>query len=373
MSLEKLQESNILDEFKGPIKNLKSSIKSGNVFWNNLKEIPASLKVNNPHSNNLIIPIKTEISGYSIEEKLWKAPGSSRERKDYLNLYLNINRKLSNENYNKMFKWLNEVRQWKIWNCYFITSIKNIARSDFFDILMKTSIESRWNWYYYIYMPLWEPKWEKIAIAPQDLKVAKIQWAIWYKILEVWFAKYLLNKKGIISNTNLPLTEDAIKKIAKWKSWDSMQTILWPKNFNIQTILWPKDFDINTNNSKNRIRSIMEALKNFDPKNLWVISVSSRQNKEKTDTQSYKVHWQTMYYNHSYSLYAVEKVWNRVVSVVLENPRNTKNRKWGKKIRLPIFSFLTAIHSMYVGKPTQNFLNFTTSPEDIKIVDNVNR
>ena len=360
MSLERIQESNVLDNFKEPLKQLKSSIiKDGHNNFYKHEEIPVSLRVEKSTTNYPKKEIKTEISWYSNEEHAGKAPGSNRERRNYLNLYLNTNRKLSNENYNEMFKWLNEVKQWKIWNCYFITAIKNIARSDFFDILMKTSIESRWNWDYYIYMPLWEPRWKKITITPQDLEATTINWAIWYKILEAGFAKYLLFKKNIIPNTDITLTHKLIKKTARWKSWNAMQTILWPKSFNTKTVICNKE----------KYHIIFDALKNFNPKNLSTISISSRQSKWKTDKDSYEINWEKMYYNHSYSLYSVEKKWDRIVSVVLENPRNNEKKEWWWKVKLPILLFLAAIHSITIGKTTHSFLNHITTTDETDIVD----
>ena len=366
MGLEKLKESDLLKDFQETIKDLKLSIKkSDNKFSlnKNKEEVPVSLSVKKTLDNSFPKPLKTEISWYSDEEKMWKAPGSNKKRSNYLNLYLNINRKLSNEEYNEMFKWLDVVRQWKLWNCYFISSIKNIARSDFFDVLMKSSIENRWNGSFYIYMPLWEPKWEKISITPKDLEATKIQWAIWYKILEAGFAKYLLYKNGIIHNTKTILTENLIKKIAKWRAWDSMQTILWPKSYCVKKIVATKE-------NYNRI---IEALKNFNPKKLSSISITAKQMKWKSDRCSYNVNWEVMYYNHAYSLYSIEKEWDRIVSVTLENPWNNKNRKWWWKIKLPLLSFLYSIHSISAWSTTNSFLNFTTFPNEIKIVDTIHR
>ena len=138
------------------------------------------------------------ISSVPLDEEFDYAPWTHMFQTTKENLYRSMYGKLSMEDYQELFKWLKDLRQWSLGNCYFVVAIKNLARSKYFDTLMMTSIEKNGDNSFNLYMPLWEPWWVKISITPDDLESTTIRWPLWYKLLEIWFAKYLLFRKGII-------------------------------------------------------------------------------------------------------------------------------------------------------------------------------
>lgn len=303
------------------------------------------------------------VSSISIDENFNYAPWTHMSQDSKELWYLAMFQRLSMDDYQDMFKWLKNLRQWAFGNCYLVVAIKNIARSKYFDTLMMTSIKKNYDNSFNLYMPLWEPSWLKINISNEDLKSATIRWSIWYKILEVWFAKYLLFKKGIITSTDITMTNEIMKKMASWSTWETMMSLLWPKNYLNKIIV---------NNPANR-NKIMNYMKIFDPKNLWAISVTSKYKEWKSDTDSYVIGWETIYYSHAYSLCAVEKEWDTIKSVILENPWNDSNKPWGHKIRLSIDDFFDSFFLINVGHANNSFLNLYTTKDDIKIIDSRNR
>ena len=306
---------------------------------------------------------KNHISSIPLDEELDYAPWMHILQTSKEGLYLAMNKKLSFEDYQDMFKWLKDLGQWTIWNCYFVVALKNLARSKYFDTLIMSSIERLEEDCFNIYMPLWEPCWMKITISPKDLEASTIKWPIWYKVLEIWFAKYLLFKKEIIPNTNVIMTEELMEKMGGWLSWEAMQTLLWLGNFSSE---WVKN--VTSNRSK-----ILKSLRNFDPKNLTIISVSSKRTPWKTDQDYFKVWENMLYYGHGYLISCVEKVGNEIKYVTLDNPRNNEKREWWTKITLTLPEFFEAIYAVQIGSTTKKFLDFCTLPDEIKIADSFNR
>lgn len=354
-------ESFINKEPEGLIFNDLAAIKLSNISYR------PSLTENELRDSKLIFDNgeydENNISSISMDEELGFAPWTHVAQTISEDLYLNMFRKLSYEDYQEMFKWLKDLRQWTLGDCYVVTAIKNIARSKYFDVLMMTSIEKTGEDSYNLYMPLWEPKWVKVRITNKDLESAGVHGSIWYKILEVWFAKYLLFKKGIIPNTSVTMTDELIKKIESWSAWDAMLTLLWPKSFSNVRL---------TDDSKNKL-TILNYLYSFDPKNLWSISVTSKIKKWKNDQKFYELWWQTIYYGHAYSVCGVEKEWDTIKYVILDNPWNTDKKVWWKKIKLKISDFLDCFTFVNFGKTTGNFLNYSTFPDEVKVVDAIDR
>lgn len=302
------------------------------------------------------------ISSISMDEEFDYAPWKYIFQDPKENMYLTMFKKLSIDDYENMFKWLKKLRQWFLWNCYFVVALKNLARSDYFDTLMMTSIDKIGENNFNVYMPLWEPWWMRINVDSVDLKAATIRWPIWYKVLEIWFAKYLLFKKGVIQDPNIVMTEEIMKKMETWGSWETMMSLLGPKSFKNECLV---------NNVANRPK-IINWLRNYNPKDLGIISVSSKFKEWKTDQNFYEVWWETIYYGHSYCICGVEKEWDIIKSVILENPWNN-NQKWWFRIKLSIEDFLECFYSVNIGHITDNFLNFKTSDNETKIVDSINR
>lgn len=303
------------------------------------------------------------ISGIPLDEELDYAPWTHMLQTSKESLYRTMYKKLSMDDYQGLFRWLKNLKQWSLGNCYFVVAIKNLARSKYFDTLMMTSVERTGEKSFNLYMPLWEPWWMRISVTSEDLEATTIWWPLWYKILEIWFAKYLLFKKNIIHTPDLVMTDELMKKMEVWSSWETMMSLLWPKSFINKCI---------KNETPNRLK-ILNWLRNYDPKNLWIISVTSNFKKWKTDQNFYEVWWETVYYGHAYCLCGIEKEWDIIKSVILENPWNKDSKKWWHKIKLSIDDFFKSFSLINFGRMTDNFLNLSTSNDEIKVIDSRNR
>ena len=302
------------------------------------------------------------ISGIPLDEEFDYAPWTHIFQTTKENLYRTMYRKLSTDDYQKLFKWLKNLRQWSLGNCYFVVAIKNLARSKYFDTLMMTSIERNGEDSFNLYMPLWEPGWIRISITKKDLEATTIWWPLWYKILEIWFAKYLLFKKWIILSPDITMIDKLMKKMEVWSSWETMMSLLWPKSFINKCI---------KNENSNKLQ-ILNWIRNYDPKNLWTISVTSKFKEWKTDKNYYELWWETIYYGHAYSVCGIEKEWDIIKNVILENPWNN-NKKWGRKIKLSVSDFLDSFSLFNFGHKTENFLNMSTTNNEIKVIDSRDR
>ena len=69
------------------------------------------------------------ISSIPLDEEFDYAPWTHIFQTTKENLYWSMYKKLSMEDYQELFKWLRNLRQWSLGNCYFIVAIKNLARS----------------------------------------------------------------------------------------------------------------------------------------------------------------------------------------------------------------------------------------------------
>lgn len=303
------------------------------------------------------------ISSISLDEELDYAPWTHIFQTTKENLYWSMYKKLSMEDYQELFKWLRNLRQWSLGNCYFIVAIKNLARSKYFDTLIMTSVERDGDDSFNLYMPLWEPWWVKISITPEDLEATTIWWPLWYKILEIWFAKYLLFKKWIIPDTSIIISDELMKKMEVWSAWETMMSLLWPKSFVNKCI---------RNETSNRTK-ILNWLKNYNPKDLSAISITTKFKEWKSDKNSYDVWWEKVYYGHAYALCGIEKDWDKIKNVILENPWNNENKKWWCRIRLSIDDFFDSFSLINIWHKTNNFLNLGTFSDEVKVVDSRDR
>lgn len=303
------------------------------------------------------------ISSISLDEELDYAPWTHIFQTTKEDLYWSMYKKLSMEDYQELFKWLRNLRQWSLGNCYFIVAIKNLARSKYFDTLMMTSVERDGDNSFNLYMPLWEPWWVKISITTEDLEATTIWWPLWYKILEIWFAKYLLFKKWIIPDTSIIISDELMKKMEVWSAWETMMSLLWPKSFVNKCI---------RNETSNRTK-ILNWLKNYNPKDLSAISITTKFKEWKSDKNSYDVWWEKVYYGHAYALCCIEKDWDTIKNVILENPWNNENKKWWCRIRLSIDDFFDSFSLINIWHKTSNFLNLGTFSDEVKVVDSRDR
>ena len=343
------------------------------IFKTNSNDIKLSkylfdIEKDNSESDNLILTDdnyeKNYISGIPLDEEHNYTPWTHMKQTVEETFYLSMCRKLSDEDYKDMFKWLKNLEQWNFGNCYFVIALKTLARSKYFDTLIKTSLEKNGDNSFNLYMPLWEPWWNKITVSSEDLKASTIRWPIWYKILEVWFAKYLLFKEWIIPNADIIMTDGLMNKMRSWSTWNAMMSLLWQENFVNKSI---------ENHTINRRGKIMKWLNNYDPKNLWTMFVASKVKEWKTDKNFYEVWGERIYYNHAYSVCGVEKDWNKITNIILDNPWNDENKIWWSKIKLGVNDFLNSFYIVNIGHINWNFLDLSTSQEKIKVFDSVNR
>lgn len=320
------------------LNKLKSSISVPDALRVARKKIPDNL-----HKN------KTTVSGEFFWEKKWYAPWEKFWYKAGPELiYLNKCRKLSDEDYTKLFTGFINVRQWYFWDCYLVSTIKSLARTRYFDTLMKTSIEKDGDNSFTLCLPLWNPNWKKIHISKEELNLAQIKWSTWYKILEVWFAKELFLSKNwsLLYPWEMPditLTKKDMDVVLGKNSFYALSKLLWYSSIKREVI----------ENKRNKQTSIFDKLMEFDPMNLELIIVSSRRRpKEMPYTQkTYEVDNQKMYYHHAYSLYAVEKSGNKIEKVILEDPANAK-----RKITLSRSGFMSSFYSITTCSPQKWFL-----------------
>lgn len=335
-------EKIVSEPIKRELKELESSILQ-NV------NVPDALRV----APRVVPPIKPapkiEVSGKFLWEEKWAAPWEKFPYRVGVELgYLNMYRKLSNEDYNKLFSGFVDVRQWFFWDCYLVSTIKSLARSRYFDTLMMTSIQKSGDWSYDLYLPLWQPNWKKIHISKEELSLAKIKWSDGYKILEVWFAKEVtLRRNGALLyrwEPTITLTEESMNHIVGWNSYNALATLLWYSNINRKII----------SNKSERKDAIFNALKKFNPRNLNLILVSSKRREKwiPSTQKTYTVEGHKMYYHHAYSVYAVEKTGENISAVTLEDPANNK-----KKITLSLLWFMRAFTQITTCSPKPWFLS----------------
>lgn len=342
------KETNWNEELvSGPIKRelreLKSSLQQNISVPDALRVAPHIMPPNKPAP-------KTEVSGKFLWEEKWAAPWEKSQYRVGVDFgYLNMYRKLSDEDYNKLFSGFIDVRQWFFWDCYLVSTIKSLARSRYFDTLMITSIQKNEDWSYDLYLPLWKSNWKKVHISKEELNLAKIKWPDGYKILEVWFAKEASFKgSGALLYPwdihDMPLTEESMNHIVGWNSYTALATLLWQSNI-IRKII---------SNKPERRNLIINTLEKFDPRNLNLILISSnRRPKSIPSTQkTYTVEGQKMYYHHAYSLYAVQKIGENISNITIEDPANNK-----KKITLSLLWFMRAFSQLTTCSPKPWFLS----------------
>lgn len=232
--------------------------------------------------------------------------------------------------YNWLFSWLDRLQQWQLWDCYLVSWIIELAGTQHFDTLIRTSFQrmrrSNWDLWYQIKIPLWEPSWRKILIKDSELSVAKIRWNDWYKFLELAYAKHVLRKNDKEGNKYRPITSSELSKIEGWNTREVLETFLWHHNISFNTF-WKKYGTLSLKQRHNIIdpdkKELIWFLKNYNP-NIWNKFVSLGSLCWGSGKEQYKVWWKTMYYNHAYALTWVTKdrKWDIEYIIVL-NPWNT--------------------------------------------------
>ena len=203
---------------------------------------------------------------------------STKNKKDYIkrkNEYLKNNQTLSDEQFNALFKpnskeyknqnqendywfgkyWISDINQTDLGYCYAYTWFELLKKSNFFDILIKTSMKETDNWRE-IKLPLWDPNGHIIKVCKEEIwkkyDVPTESWwkriqiystsnsAIWFKILEIAFIKeYILNNNKYDNNPDIQKAKEEFKKtweltitgnllhlVEWWHTWDFFKHII---------------------------------------------------------------------------------------------------------------------------------------------------
>lgn len=290
----------------------------------------------------------------SLQESIrtWGNPNESVETK--LNRaaqrYLSKYETLPEDVYNRLFSGKEAIQQWQAKNCYLVAWLMEIANSQYFDTLMRTSItrvqfKADGALWYNIKIPLWEPNGRDILIKDSELSSAKIIWNIWYKLLEIAYVKNRRpNSKAW--NKYAPVTEEEYKRTAGWWMKEVFDTFLWKSNINFNTF-WDKMRATPLRDiPQNQLSQLVWFLQNYNP-STWDKYVSLSSLWWKSDRRQYTV-WQNptpINFGHAYCLSSVDKDSNgKILQVNLTNPRNDKYSWWPwlADISLSLPEFLAA-------------------------------
>lgn len=281
------------------------------------------------------------------------------------NIHLSRFQTLNDEEYNEIFSWKEEICQWQIEDCYLVSWINELTQTNYFDTLMKTSIsreefEDNSLWYC-IKIPLWEPNGRKIYIKDSEISNAKIKWNIWYKLLEIAYAK---NKRpnNKAWNTYDPVTDRDFKNIEYGWTHEVLQTFLWYNN------IWFNDFGTRYSHDywhtlsslwRRTKEQIKNSLKNFEWTiwnkfvSLWTTWV------EWWSSVPFTVWEHTLFHAHAYSVSSVELDANWELQYInIKNPRNNKSIIWWGTMKLTFDEFCKAFSFVWIWTiKVDSFLN----------------
>jgi hypothetical protein len=271
--------------------------------------------------------------------------------------YLSKHESLSESIFNLIFSWKEEIRQWQLWNCYFISWLIELTNTQYFDTLMRTSIsrvtfKDDWTPWFSIKIPLWEPNGRDILIKDSEILMARVKWNIGYKLLELAYVKNRRpnNKEW---NTYYPVTNSEIEWIRWWITREVLKTFLWSHN------IWFSDFWSNLTDYKwetisnlpdSRKNEIANYLKNFNGTVWNNFTDLGTPMAPGWDSVSFNVWWNTLYHWHAYALHSVEKRQNWDIYVIVRNPRNNTETDWGSNIKLSLNEFFHAFSYIWVWK-----------------------
>lgn len=280
--------------------------------------------------------------------------------------YLSEHETLSEEDYNAIFSWKESLQQWQIWNCYLISWINELCRTQYFDTLMRTSISrvkfrDDWELWYRIKVPLWEPDGRDILIKDFELNTAKVKWNTGYQLLEIAYVK---NRRKNDSEWNkyYPVTEGEYEQTERWLVSEVLWTFLGNNNIGFSCIYPASRAEWGTLNnlSEDRKNEIANILRNYN----WYVwnrfvYFTTPQNFALWDRSNFRVWNHTLYNSHAYSLNYVRKdsYWN-IVSVNVRNPWNNYSQAWGANLDLTFYEFLNAFAYIWVWTiKTETFLD----------------
>lgn len=267
--------------------------------------------------------------------------------------YLSKHESLSEADYNRLFAGKEQLSQWQIWNCYLVSWFIELANTDYFDTLMRTSItrvqfKDDGSLWYNIRIPLWEPNWRDILIKDSELIMAKINWNVGYKLLEIAYVKNR-RKNDREWNKYSPVTEAEYLATVWWFTDEVVRTFLWRHNMSV-SYLWNNWRTLATF-SQARRQEIEGILRNFNP-SIWNRFISLVTPPAPWwDSSAFNVWWHTIYNKHAYAVSSVQKDrnWN-IAYVSIKNPWNDRYMPWGTNINLTFNEFLSSFSYIWVCK-----------------------
>jgi hypothetical protein len=274
--------------------------------------------------------------------------------------YLSEHESIDEHIYNGLFSGKESIRQWRIWNCYLVSWIMELANADYFDTLMRTSIsrvrfKDDWELWYNIRIPLWEPNGRDILIKDTELPRAKLVWNIGYQLLEIAYVK---NRRPNNKNWNkyAPVSEWEYQNTVWGSTGEVLQTFLgknniWFCNFWSYDVIKKKD--TLSSLDQNRKTEITNFFKHYNWTiwNSFAFLATAPWAQWQWDTESFLVWWNRFYHNHAYALQSVEKDWMWNVSRInIRNPWNDQRRDWTWDLSLTMNDFFNAFSYIEVWR-----------------------
>ena len=371
LSNPKIQRLNEIKELKNKIKNREYRsfqkmvwVPYGRCDWKLWWE---SLNYFNNYLNKLKqqhnMVSQTSGSLISLQHGLWHIENLT----DTINIqnheaqYLSSHETMSQSEYNALFSGKERLQQWQLGDCYLVSWINELARAQHFDTLMRTSIQrmkrNNGELWYQIKIPFWEPSWRKILLKDSEIPVAKIRWNVWYKVLELAYAKNKLRKNDRNGNRYYPITSSELKRISWWWTKEVLQSFLGKQNIWFNDFWYKDKKEPLSKLSWTQKNEIHNFLKNYNP-SIWNKFVSLSSLSWSNDTESYIVWWKKIYRKHAYSLTWVKKnsKWE-IVSIRVLNPWNAQ-WTWKNYQDFTLNEFYSAFSAMSCGKiKIQSFLD----------------
>jgi hypothetical protein len=322
-----------------------------------LHNLQSNVKVDNSNNNNNSEDV---FQDYVHRPEYHQLTDSAKIHKNARE-YLSKHETLSESAYNHLFAWKEQLQQWQIWNCYLVSWLIELSNTDYFDTLMRTSItrvqfKDDGSLWYNIRIPLWEPDGRDILIKDSEISMAKINWSVGYKLLEIAYVKNR-RKNDRQWNEYAPVTEWEYQATVWWFTDEVVKTFLWRHNMSV-SFLWNNWRTLSTFSPK-RQQEIEGILKNFNP-SIWNSFISLVTPPAPWwDSSAFNVWRHTIYNKHAYAVSSVQKdsSWN-IAYINIKNPRNDRYTPWGTDISLTFDEFLNSFSYIWVCKiKADNFLD----------------
>lgn len=278
--------------------------------------------------------------------------------------YLSNHETMSERQFNTMFSGSHSIEQGNgAGNCYFIAWIMQLADTQYFGPLMRTWISNvefnDWSFWYSVKIPFWKPDGRSILIKNEELDSAKVTWNQWYKLL--WIA-YVKNRRpnNKIWNKYAPITKEEYTAAKWWWTKEVLDTFLWRDKIGFHTFWDPnRARPLSETLTESQKASLIWYLKNFNIYN-WNQLVSLSSIWLKSDSHSYKVWSNLMFYRHAYALRSVDKdAYGNITNIKVTNTWNDRFSEipWYADLNLTLPQFLKAFSFIWAWKLQNRFMN----------------